>query len=254
MSKRKYHLVPGDYPSVVYKKGRMGRDLATRRYQRRTGRTTGLRFGPGYQRTTGFYGRYAPVGPGGELKFFDVTLDDAVIAATGTVTDSINKIAQGVTESQRVGRKCTIRSIGWRYIISLPEVTAAANPPGSDTIRLIMFLDKQCNGATATVTGILEGAQFQEFNNLANKGRFRTLVDEMVDINYLSGVGISASQDYAGVRVSGSFFKKCSIPIEFDSTTGAITEIRSNNIGVLLISGAGLPAFGSRIRLRFSDN
>lgn len=252
MAKR-YHLMPGDWGSLRTKRARLGIARATRRYKRRTGFATGQKFGPGFQRTVGYYGRYAPVGPPGELKFFDVTLDDAVVASGGTITDSINKIAQGVTEVTRVGRKCTIKSIGWRYLISLPEVAAAANPPGSDTVRVIMYLDKQCNGATATVTGILEGAQFQEFNNLANKGRFRTLVDEMVDINYLSGIGITATQDYAQVRISGSFFKKCNIPIEFDAATGAITEIRSNNLGVLLISSAGLAGFGSRIRLRFSD-
>lgn len=51
---------------------------------------------------------------------------------------------------------------------------------------------------------------------------------------------------------NGSFYKKCNVPLEFSSTTGAITEIRSNNIGVLLISAEGTAKFDSSIRIRFT--
>ncbi len=47
----------------------------------------------------------------GELKFHDVDLDDALVSATGTVTPSINLIAQDVLENTRVGRKCTLKNI-----------------------------------------------------------------------------------------------------------------------------------------------
>ncbi len=196
--------------------------------------------------------RYAPVS--GELKFHDVDLDDAVISQTGTVTGSINLIAQGVTESQRIGRKCVIRSINWRFFMNLPEVAAAASPPQPDNVRVILFQDKQCNGAAATVTGILESADWQSFNNLANKSRFRILMDRGYDLTYQSAIGVSASSDWPAQVTSDTLFKTCNIPLEFDSTAGALTEIRSNNIGVLLMSQNGVSGFGSKFRLRFSDN
>ncbi len=187
-----------------------------------------------------------------ELKFHDVDVDDAVISAAGEVFNSVNLIAQGVTESQRIGRKCTVRSIGWRFRIDLPASEAATNT--IDNIRVIMFLDKQANGATASVTDILEVANYQSFNNLANKGRFRTLMDRNYDLVAQAAGGDGTTEDYGEDVISDTFFKKCNIPIEFNSTAGVIAEIRSNNIGILLISSKGLAGFDSKVRLRFADN
>ncbi len=188
-----------------------------------------------------------------EQKFHDVDLIDAGIAQNGTIiADSINKIAQGVTETTRIGRKCTIRSINWRFRINLAAGTASNAT--AEVIRIIMYLDKQANGATATITDILETNDFQSFNNLANKSRFRTLMDRQYDLNATAGGGDGTTEDYGEVIVTDTLFKKVNIPIEFDSTTGAITEIRSNNIGVLILAEAGaISNFASKIRLRFTD-
>ncbi len=199
----------------------------------------------GYVRTGGYYG-------GTEVKFHDVNLDDALIAATGTVTASINLIAQGTTESERDGRKCTIKKIGWNYSIILPEIDAVATAATGDTVRVIMFLDKQANGAAATTGDILESTDYQSFYNLANGSRFKIYYDKTHSINYRTlasdGAGVVSS---AKVVLNSSFSKMCNIPLEFDATTGAITEIRSNNLGVLLISQDGVATFDSKIRLRF---
>ncbi len=187
-----------------------------------------------------------------ELKFHDLDIDDQVVAAVPSIAqDSCNKIAQGVTESQRVGRKCVIKNIGWKFQITFPSTST----PGStaDTVRVILYLDKQCNGAIATGLGILETADYQSFNNLANKSRFRTLMDRTYDIHAPSGAWDGTNDQFGENIISDSFYKKCGIPIEFDNTTGAITEIRSNNIGVLLTSRDGFAGFKSKMRLRFSD-
>ena len=65
--------------------------------------------------------------------------------------------------------------------------------------------------------------------------------------------GNGTANDTLGVNINDSFYKTCNMPIEYDSTTGAITEIRSNNIGVLLLSRNGVCTFGSKFRVRFSD-
>ncbi len=209
-------------------------------------------FTPGVDRTGGFYGRYS--GRDSELKFHDVDLDDAVVAAGGAITETINIIGQGVTESTRVGRKCTIKSVNWKFRVSLPEVDAQGTPTSGDTIRVILYIDKQANGAAAAITDVLESADWQSFRNLSNSGRFNVLMDKTYDVNYLTlasdGAGVVSS---ANVNREKSFYKKCNIPIEFNSTTGAMGEIRSNNLGVLLISAAGVGGLVSKFRLRFSD-
>ncbi len=234
-----------------------GKPSYTKPYER-IGKKQQIQFTPGYERIAGYYGRYnRPGDDKPEFKFHDLDIDDAVIAQNGNIAkDSCNLIAQGVTESQRIGRKCTIKSINWRYSLSLPEQDAGGTPFNGDIIRVILYLDKQTNGATATVTGILESDDYQSFNNLANKGRFRTLMDRTHDVNFMGGMASdnAAVVSQVATEYEYSFFKKCNIPLEFDSTTGAITELRSNNIGVLLLSKAGaIVAFGSKMRLRYSD-
>ncbi len=197
-----------------------------------------------------FSGRFAKES---ELKFHDVDLDDASISQAAQITASINLIPQGVTEVQRIGRKCTIRSINWRFDLEKQKVTAGDNT--FETVRIILYLDKQANGATATVAQILETDDYQAFNNLSNKARFRTLMDRTYDLMNSSGGGDGTTEDYGATILHDSFYKKVNIPIEFDNTAGALTEIRSNNLGVLIISKVGaFVAFTSKFRLRFSDN
>jgi len=53
------------------------------------------------------------------------------------------------------------------------------------------------------------------------------------------------------------WYSKCQIPLEFSSTTGAITEIRSNNLFLLAgcsTGGDDLVNFLGTCRLRYSDN
>ncbi len=203
----------------------------------------------GTLRTGGFYGRYS--GSGAEKKFLDLDVNDAVVATGGLVFNSINLIPQGTTESTRIGRKCTLTKVGWKMDIKLPGTTLNANT--TDVVRVMMFLDKQCNGATATVTGVLESADYQSFNNLSNSSRFRTLMDRTYTVTANSGGGDGTSNDFGEGLVTDTFYMNLNVPIEFDSTAGAITEIRSNNIGILVISKFGLAAFSSKVRVRFSD-
>lgn len=208
---------------------------------------------PGRTRTSGYYGRYG--GSRGELKFHDLDINAAQMPTAGAITvDSCNEIGQGVTESTRVGRKCTITNIYWKMQMVLPEVDAAVTPSSGEQVRIILYQDKQCNGATATVADILESANYQSYRNLANSGRFNILMDKAWTINYggLASDGASVVSQAAVIK-NAVFNKRCNIPLEFDNTTGAITEIRSNNIGVLTIGSTGLVGLDSKMRLRFSD-
>lgn len=210
---------------------------------------------PGITRQVGFYNRFNGKDGPGELKFFDVDLTDTVVATGGVVTDSINKIAQGTTENTRIGRKCTIKQISCRFDVDIPKIDAQASAGGGEILRVIFFLDKQCNGATAAVLDILETADVHSFRNLSNSGRFQVLHDKVYMLNYTTlasdGAGVVSS---AKVTRQHTWYKKCNIPLEFSGTAGAITEIRSNNIGVLLVAENGNGGFESKFRLRFSDN
>ncbi len=188
-----------------------------------------------------------------ETKFHDLDIDDAIIAVGGTIAQvSCLTIAQGTTESTRIGRKIIVRHIGWKFNMVLPSSASAGAT--SDTVRVILYQDKQTNGATATVTGILETNDYQSFNQLANKSRFRTLMDRTYSLNSAPS-GDGTTTNTGEHRIHASLFKKLDIAIEYDNsfTTGVIGTMRSNNIGVLLLSHSGFVVFESKMRVRFSD-
>ncbi len=224
--------------------------------------------GRGRYRKVGYWGRFPGAGGrshGGELKFHDVDYDEAVGDwSTGKISKgavaSLVLIGQGVTESTRIGRRCTIRSIGWRGQITLiANASAALGLPA--TVRIMLIQDTQCNGlapAVSTSAGVLATANYQSFNNLANKGRFKTLFDKVITLNRTNGAGDGAADDTSAVLRNFSFFKKCGIIMEYSGTASpsVLTEVRTNNIfGIALSDTTGsIVSMDSKMRFRFSDD
>jgi len=204
----------------------------------------------GVARTGGFYGRFQ--GPSGELKFFDTALA-FLVDATGEVpaTGQLALIPQGVTQSTRVGRKATVKSIQVRaQLTDLPAAAAVA----ATTIYLYLMQDTQCNGAAAAVTDVLTSSDFaQGMVNMANSSRFKILKRWVMDFNAAAGVATAFNRTAKHIE----FYKRCNIPLEFSSTTGAITELRSNNLFLMAGTGGGASddtvSLTGTCRLRYSD-
>lgn len=207
----------------------------------------------GYARVgTAYTGKYGYGSRSGEVKFLDTTTSFAV-DTTGEVpaTGQLNLIPQGVEESQRVGRKVTIKSIHVRWVVNM---AATATSP---TIRILLVQDTQCNGAAATysgVNGVLETDTVQAFRNLENSQRFIIHKDWFFPLN--TGAGVTGSFNPFSKTIKWS--KTCSIPIEFDSsaTTGAIGTIRSNNLFLIARANVDddLVAVNGVVRIRYTDN
>ena len=213
------------------------------------------RFRPGYDRRVGLYGRFQP--GGAELKFYDLTNNASKIPQQGGTVISFNNIVQGTGQSQRIGRKITIRSLHSRFRFFLNPVSAT--PPDvvqSDTVRLIWYVDKQMNGSPASVSDILASPDYQSDYNLSNKSRFRILKDVTYTLNPtgITENTTSGTQKTAEMSVNKEFKMTMNLPIEFSGTMGTNSEIRSNNIGAVTISrrgaNSGLEAF---TRIRYSD-
>jgi len=207
------------------------------------------RSGPGYSRTEGFYGRFA--GRGSELKFFDTT-NSFTVDSTGEVpvTGQFCLIPQGVTESSRVGRKCVIKSIQGKWNLTY---TPGAGASAATIIAISLVQDTQCNGAAAAITDVYTGNEIsQAHRNLANSQRFKVLKKWTIPFVAQSGVTTAYNQ----VQKHIEFYKKLSVPLEFSSTTGAITELKTNNIFLLAsaFSSDDLVSVAGTTRLRFSDN
>ncbi len=222
------------------------KDYAKRR--RTIGPARGVPFKKGYdRRNIGYYNISRP-SSSKELKFFDSDLNNASIGVPGDVDSTINGIVQGVAENQRIGRIAYIKKIAWRY-----QLTAAGAGFSGEgfTVRLILYQDTQTNGVAAAVSDVLEVTNYQSFNNLSNKNRFKILMDRTHTLDPVPGGGTVAVT--GNNRLNGAFYKNCHIPIEFSGSTGSLSEMRSNNIGVIMIGNTAGAELDSKFRIRFTD-
>ncbi len=244
-------------------------------YRRRTGRKRRRRpFRRGYdRRRIGLYGRFRRKRRRlTEKKFLDLILTDALISTAGTGfavtaaqpntdTATIVGILQGNGAGQRIGRKCTITNILCRFLFAFddgtPDADLAAADGSNDCLRIIIFWDKQCNGTSATATQMLETDAFNAFRSITNASRFNILYDKLFTLNSNAIAAGNGTNDTSRV-VHKNFIKKvnikCFIPMEFSGTTGNLTEMRTNNVGILAWSQSNRMTLETTIlRIRFVD-
>lgn len=235
---------------MATKRKRSANGVATKKAPKRSKRA-------GYTRTGGFYGRFA--GKNAELKFFDTafaafTFDTTgeILPGGGTAT-SINLVPQGTTESTRIGRKIVIKKISIKGMIKYPTLSGTALTP---ILRMALVLDKQANGAYPAWSDIYSSDEPYSFLNLANSQRFVIMKDWFFTLAPTGGAYDGTNDVFVGQAKIIKYNKSCNLPIEFNSTTGAITEIRSNNL--FLVADAKLMddqvEGWLNTRIRYSDS
>lgn len=199
----------------------------------------------GYTRTGGYYGRFRGRRTrDGELKFKDFASSTAFQQA-GAVNPDFTTVAQGVGETERIGKKIVVKSIYLRGVI-VHQPTAAIS--GGNTVRIMIVNDKQANGAAFTVGQVLNPQSYLAHRNLENVDRFRVLRDSTFSMN---SEGVNESQKNI------SMYIKCNIPIEYDSSTtsGAIVSQRSNSIALLMIGDTNnVTVLSYNVRIRYADH
>lgn len=231
-------------------------------YKAKRARTKVAQMQRGYLRTGGFYGRFA--GPGAELKWLDTTIGLITAQNTGNRTsNSLVEVSQGTGESQRIGRKITVKSIHLKGYVLLPggKENTVLNDFGwegaYDRIRVIVYLDKQTNGTSATIGSVIEGSTLVGFRNLSNTQRYNILYDRTTSLsasNAAHEVGSLSNETAWGPQCKSlSWNKQCNIPIEYSDVNGTLSELRSNNIGVMVISNGGYAQVHYKCRIRYSD-
>lgn len=168
--------------------------------------------------------------PRQELKFFDTTISTLAdttmeIPATG---GQLVLIPQGDSDQTRDGRMAYVKSVQIRGTVTY-QPAAAAN--AATCVHMWLVQDKQTNGAAAGATDVFTSTDASlALRNINNASRFKILKHFRVDLNANAGVTTAYNQ----VVKSLEYYTACDIPITYSSTTGAITEIRSNNLFLLL--------------------
>lgn len=171
-----------------------------------------------------------------DLKWSDTTIDISPITTSGVIVPSLNEVAGGTSESERVGRNIEIVEIHVRFSLISPQVTNSTTQPVGDIVRHILYLDKQCNGAAAIPADILDTADLYSFYKPANEGRFEILWDDIIVMNRQS-VQVVAARFYASKEYYHRVVKvKVKAKIEFDNALEDLAVMTSNNFGMLLIN------------------
>lgn len=189
-----------------------------------------------------------------EDKFLDTTLTFNV-DSTGELpaTGQLCLIPQGDTAVTRDGRKVVLNSISIKADLVL---TPGAVAQISGVTSIMLVLDTEPDEATAVFSDVyLTGAGGSGTIspiNLNNANRFRIL--KRWDHVWNPTAGVSTA--YNNVHKHIDYYKKLNGQImNFNSTTGAITEITGNNIFLLAGSSAGiddLVSVSGLCRLRFT--
>ena len=208
-----------------------------------------------YLQTTQFVARptfkpqYQRIPNSFEKKFKATNVSNTADVSAGTVFSSLNLVAQGTGENNRIGNKMTVRNVNIYGLANMDDQGTGAF--GSGNLRVILFIDKQCNGASAAVLDILETATLTSFRNMDQLDRFTILKDKVFPVPCRAANALHTDTGNRYWKMS----KKCNVDIQYSSTTGVITEVKSNNIGLLYISdnaavNAGNPA---NVRIKYTD-
>lgn len=230
-----------------YMKENVGRELVVRGGRR------------GYYRTGGYfgYGQEKRTYAAKEFKFLDSSSDNGSPSATGETSASLVLIPQGVTESTRVGRVAYIKQLKANITWQLNDnLGASAASEGAQQIRFCLVCDKQANGQLPGWLDVFETTLTDSFRNLSNESRFDILHDDLFIMNANGGVEVGLGgrlKKSRQIRFTKTW-PKGGLPIEYSSTTGAQTEIRSNNLfWVYNVSNTANTQLFICNRIRFTD-
>lgn len=211
--------------------------------------------------------------PGAEHKYHDVVepISELQTAAAGglptyTMNDSLIEISEGDDITQRNGRKITVDQMTVRCYFGIDNNSDGVysnTVKGNTWFRIIIFNDTQPNGAVVPLDVLLNtvtsdtSTNWLAFNNLDETGRFKILSDKFYKI--ISNSVVYDGSTYHSIGDSGVFkktFKNLNMKVNYSASSGSIQHIRTNNIGMLVISSATNKShhqFGARVRVRFYD-
>jgi len=187
-----------------------------------------------------------------ELKVFDTAVSFTV-DTTGEVpaTGQLSLVQVGDTLNNRDGAVIKVKSLQMRGAVVF-NPAAAANC--SSNVYIYIVLDRQCNGAAAAVTGVLSSNDMTvALGNVPNQYRFKILKRLVFTMQATAGVTTA----YNVTRATFDEYLKFPVPIEmrYTASTGAVSDVASNNIFLLAGSDAGqddVIQVDATARLRFT--
>jgi len=238
-------MISGGYKSAPFKAPARTVVMASGRVPLRTG---------GWFNPSGGAGR-SSLPNSGELKFKDntTTLNPTVGAATwipftqaagAGASQLLNGLVPDSTATGRIGRRVLIKSLYVRVTCRM-----AATSVGGAPIRMIIVYDKQSNAAAPAVTDVFTTDNFNSMNNISNRDRFVTLVDQIIPTISTSSEPVQHLEVY----------KKLNLPVQYNAgTAGTIGDITSGAMYMTFVQEGNItvasPAVAYYARVRYTDS
>lgn len=165
---------------------------------------------------------------------------------TGSIV-LIPTIAQGAAVTQRIGKKCALKSLQCRG-----HAVNGATATWNDCTMLIVY-DKRPTGSLPGITDILVTANPISMNNDANSGRFKIM--KRLDFNMR---GTPAATLDGGSRSIDFFLNLKGLPLNFKAAgTGAIGDIEEGALYLVTVgnraAGTTAAEFVAGFRTRFVE-
>lgn len=203
-----------------------------------------------------------------ELKYYDTEYTASV--SNSGVLHLINPLATGLTQITRIGSEIEATSVQFRFTIN----TVPANLNGTQVVRMILFWDKQANGAAPTLAGnpvggtgtaallnndVITDLVYAPFQ-YENQERFRVLYDKAFSLSpkvwqeHDNGTP-TVITELLSVGLSGKKKIKLNRKVKYDGITGGIDTINSNSLYMAFVSteASNLPVVYSGFRFYFKD-
>lgn len=179
-----------------------------------------------------------------EKKYFDSNSTITTVAATASVV-ALGNVTQGDDATSRDGRKIAMVSSAIRG-----HITASGGSPNSP-FRVIIFIDKQCNGTLATAGDILQTPTLPtSFLTMETKERFRVIYDNYCSLDK-GDYGLLFNTSSPTIVPIRSFVK---IPDDLAQVEyGAAATPLTNCLGMLIVSVSPV-SFVYNHRMRFTDS
>jgi hypothetical protein len=167
-----------------------------------------------------------------------------LIAQDAAAVTSMFSPAEGAGPDQRLGQKAYLKSLYIKGMCAFKDIAAnAVNHPRK--CRMILVLDKQANGAQATIgdvlnTGTTTTSNIQEkFMNMSNRYRFKNLWDKTMYINTNTHFnGTNTTQQGVGFKFEKYIRWKRPLKFNWDTTAAATTKdvtlCRDNNLFLIV--------------------
>ena len=205
------------------------------RKERRAKRYRGLGFAPRqFQR--------------GEWKYLDTQISHSVY--TTPAQTLLNGLQPGTGATQRIGMKVAIRSIECRIIAQTYPASGLDN-----FVRWFIVIDRQTNASPiSAITDVLTPGSVVSFRNLANRRRFKIILDKMFSM----GNSMDKYKD-SNQRVFKYYLKfKTPILVEYNTgNAGTVYDIAASSLWFMSVGTATTAQTGStlagNIRIRYTD-